>query len=717
MSVKLQPCASVSIMEVTQQEALLGQSVDTDTSNAGLMVTKLMTRPKTSFAGRPTSLRYIYGSKSSSALLGEKLTPERTRPKSCVPRRKRDSERPASSSKERSVPREAKELSLPICTTRATRFTGAEKEILAITTPTRRWSSAGGRRAMSSLLASRDRSAALLRELSVSLSLTISKSGPAPGVQDSVKEKWSVFSKEDLALTGIGQDRRSSTSKDASESEGDVEASPSSVKELSTPKREFWGPMVAPVYLFKQPGSENYTPPSSAPGRESDSAANEGPLSGAKEPKATDNRPTSPSRSGRYKPPTLGYTWPVNRTPRAGSGAKNQRPLNNEAQVCSPRIITINRTASPTRDAPATPRATRHKNLSAEKAGKPLSADPCHPAGASYSLHVEDPALSRCSSNEKVDSASVGERSPSNVTTFDKAIFGVEERLSPPLSVVCDTTDPVSVREDTVLARVFSVDESPSISSSVAEAFPALIPATTLGIEKSTPVRNDSDVEREMDRDVQSCRPVGSGKSTTVHTSLPPTPSIESSSSTPTVPFSSSELLYGNDVTSRHQVGSDDVLAGELGTWGGDKQKLKELEVGNRRPTSRNSTSRKVPNFDKVAFDRDREELRPIANSLPPKQNPLRANGRDEDLVAMGTLWSPSQLQARGSSTATSSSKSTSATNSASGGVEPKYSDPLVGAPPTFQQRLMELAALEAETVRWERTKKVKKKPKQDRDS
>lgn len=49
--------------------------------------------------------------------------------------------------------------------------------------------------------------------------------------------------------------------------------------------------------------------------------------------------------------------------------------------------------------------------------------------------------------------------------------------------------------------------------------------------------------------------------------------------------------------------------------------------------------------------------------------------------------------------------------------MEPKYSDPLAGASPSFQQRLMELAALEAETVRWERTKKVKKKPKQDRDS
>lgn len=49
--------------------------------------------------------------------------------------------------------------------------------------------------------------------------------------------------------------------------------------------------------------------------------------------------------------------------------------------------------------------------------------------------------------------------------------------------------------------------------------------------------------------------------------------------------------------------------------------------------------------------------------------------------------------------------------------VDPKYTDPLIGAPASFQQRLMELSALEAETVRYERSKKVKKKVKQDRDS
>ncbi|KAI8774015.1 AAC-rich mRNA AAC11 protein [Biomphalaria glabrata] len=47
---------------------------------------------------------------------------------------------------------------------------------------------------------------------------------------------------------------------------------------------------------------------------------------------------------------------------------------------------------------------------------------------------------------------------------------------------------------------------------------------------------------------------------------------------------------------------------------------------------------------------------------------------------------------------------------------EPKYADPLSGATASFQQRIMELASLEAETIRWERLKKVKKKTK-DRDS
>lgn len=47
---------------------------------------------------------------------------------------------------------------------------------------------------------------------------------------------------------------------------------------------------------------------------------------------------------------------------------------------------------------------------------------------------------------------------------------------------------------------------------------------------------------------------------------------------------------------------------------------------------------------------------------------------------------------------------------------EPKYTDPMIGAPASFQQRIIELGALEGDTVRWERSKRLKKK-KQDRDS
>ncbi len=45
--------------------------------------------------------------------------------------------------------------------------------------------------------------------------------------------------------------------------------------------------------------------------------------------------------------------------------------------------------------------------------------------------------------------------------------------------------------------------------------------------------------------------------------------------------------------------------------------------------------------------------------------------------------------------------------------VEPKYPDPLHAAPPTFQQRIAELATLESETIRWERTRRIKKKTKE----
>jgi len=49
-----------------------------------------------------------------------------------------------------------------------------------------------------------------------------------------------------------------------------------------------------------------------------------------------------------------------------------------------------------------------------------------------------------------------------------------------------------------------------------------------------------------------------------------------------------------------------------------------------------------------------------------------------------------------------------------SAGKEGVYADPCLSAPPSFQQRLMELSMLETETIKYERNKKLKRKKTQD---
>lgn len=276
------------------------------------------------------------------------------------------------------------------------------------------------------------------------------------------------------------------------------------------------------------------------------------------------------------------------------------------------------------------------------------------------------------------------------------------------------------------------------------------------------------------------------------------------SSSTPTVPYSTADILYGSEVNSRppveeiRQNSLDFERSREL-----SRLKSKELEQhpNNRRPSSK-SASKKSLSIEAVNIDREKEDpLKGYSNTLPPtkpsnhfRPNGIRSNilkgeqmfssktngalsGRDpDDLVAMGTLWSPnnqspsqsapsqqqqmsrnsipnnlssnafpSKPNSSSSNINTSMSASNTMTpqrkytsnnirpivvqnNSISGirnnlkekekekDAEPKYSDPLIGAPASYQQRLIELGALEGDTVRWERTKRLKKK-KQDRDS
>lgn len=76
-----------------------------------------------------------------------------------------------------------------------------------------------------------------------------------------------------------------------------------------------------------------------------------------------------------------------------------------------------------------------------------------------------------------------------------------------------------------------------------------------------------------------------------------------SSSSTSTVPLSSSELFYGNELS--HHEFTEDITTGDTVTFDRerDKQKLKELDVGNRHMINRGGINRKAANFDKGMFD------------------------------------------------------------------------------------------------------------------
>lgn len=289
-----------------------------------------------------------------------------------------------------------------------------------------------------------------------------------------------------------------------------------------------------------------------------------------------------------------------------------------------------------------------------------------------------------------------------------------------------------------------------------------------------------------------------------------------SSSSTPTVPYSTADILYNSDVPPSPQL--DDSRQNSFLEFSKSRERNNSRELtgdqqgSSRRPSSK-SGSRRSYSIEKVSFNKESEDnLRQSSSTLPPtkqgnyyrpnglrnsilKGEPLFNNsksngsGRDtDDLIAMGTIWSPNvqqnqqqqqqqqQIPYKNSSSHTSSANSMTNTilnngssskfltaNSAGGStsstaigqpqlrknnvinssgvksimvnnapfsgvknnlrdrdskeIDPKYIDPIVGSQASFQQRIMELSALESETIRYEKTKRLKKKVKQDRDS
>ncbi|CAC5372242.1 unnamed protein product [Mytilus coruscus] len=173
--------------------------------------------------------------------------------------------------------------------------------------------------------------------------------------------------------------------------------------------------------------------------------------------------------------------------------------------------------------------------------------------------------------------------------------------------------------------------------------------------------------------------------------------SLNFSSSTPTVPYSTTDILYGNEVRNSPQL--DEIRQNSFIEYSKDKDRLSSnnlVDFNNRRPASKGGT-RKSLSIEKVNFNKESDDnLRPILPSPGKNGNQYRPNGLRNGLLKGDPLYG-----SRGGNYSS---------------VEPRYTDPVIGAQPSFQQRLMELSALESETIRYEKSKKVKKKVR-DRDS
>ncbi|CAH1253651.1 Hypp1212 [Branchiostoma lanceolatum] len=133
-------------------------------------------------------------------------------------------------------------------------------------------------------------------------------------------------------------------------------------------------------------------------------------------------------------------------------------------------------------------------------------------------------------------------------------------------------------------------------------------------------------------------------------------------------------------------------------------------QCGNAHPRE-SCVSRESPAFSNASIN---------GISLSRNSNTGMGLGRGDELpLALGALSLSSPVRRRESSPkAPPKWKLESKTSlSAPAGQRSKYPDPVSGAPSNFQQRLAELSVLEQDTIRYERTKKSKRKAKQDRDS
>lgn len=439
--------------------------------SAGLMASKLLTRPKTSSSThRHPSLQYMYGSRCSIQVLGERLSQSQPhpqpqpqlqlqeRPKTSVVRI-RDKERSGTSVRERLgfVAVQGKELPLSICTTRESRPPMAEKDILSITTKLRNRSAVGAR-SIASLIGptSRDRSAALLKELSLSLSLTSSyaRGRPTSPFKECLREKWRSLSKDGPLPTTAEKDRPLTPVKSppCSEANGETSSTPSvdgsQCCGRRTPKTER-----SKALSYFRDLRESWAR-SSTPSKDSGESTRRSSLS-VKDSSARSSKQRGSAKRTRSSANVLNVS---------ASGSESHKSPRKELSVAltkdvvlaSPRIITINRIPSASsKESRTRSRQTADSSATAKPSPKltlSIHGAPPTPRGGEA---VVSPS-SCCSSKERLDESPSQGEAPCKVTSFDMAISPVTESVPGrprTSSIASEATlaQPVSVQDDAVL--------------------------------------------------------------------------------------------------------------------------------------------------------------------------------------------------------------------------------------------------------------------------
>lgn len=439
--------------------------------SAGLMASKLLTRPKTSSSThRHPSLQYMYGSKCSIQVLGERLSQSQPhpqpqpqlqlqeRPKTSVVRI-RDKERSGTSVRERLgfVAVQGKELPLPICTTRESRPPGAEKDILSITTKLRNRSAVGAR-SIASLIGptSRDRSAALLKELSLSLSLTSScaRGRPTSPFKECLREKWRSLSKDGPPPTAAGKDRPLTPVKSppCSEANGETSSIPSvdgsQCSGRRTPKTER-----SKAMSYFRDLRESWAR-SSTPSKDSEESTRRSSLS-VKDSSARSSKQRGSAKRTRSSGNVLNVSVSGSESHKSPRKELSVAPMK-DVVLASPRIITINRIPSASSKESRT-RSRQRADSSATAIPSPkltlsIHGAPPTPQGGEG---VVSPS-SCCSSKERLDESPSQGEAPCKVTSFDMAISPVTESVPGrprTSSIASEATlaQPVSVQDDAVL--------------------------------------------------------------------------------------------------------------------------------------------------------------------------------------------------------------------------------------------------------------------------